>query len=69
MQTEHCLICGSLNRLLLLPTTEAWECWNCSIKYWLDDQARLEYMVVNNLSFREANLDLEHGIPTFAAIV
>lgn len=49
--------------------SQAWECWNCKAKYWLDDQARLEYMVHHDLTFTEAENDLFNPIdrsPNFA---
>lgn len=56
--SEYCLICSSLNHLVVNDHCEAWECWNCHARYWLDDQARLEYMVHNDRSFAEAEQDL-----------
>ena len=57
-QHEYCLLCSSLNKLLVGECDHAWECWNCQSRWWLDDQARLEYQVHNNLNFEQAEADL-----------
>ncbi len=68
-QHEYCLLCSSLNKLLINKTDHAWECWNCNSRYWLDDQARIEYMAHFSLSYDIAeedlhsNVDVVKGIP------
>lgn len=57
-QTEYCLLCSSKNKLLVGDVDHAWECWNCNARYWIDDQARLEYMVHHDISSGEADQDL-----------
>ena len=44
-QHEYCLLCSSLNKLLVEETDHAWECWNCNVRYWIDDQSQLEICV------------------------
>lgn len=56
--TEHCLICGSLNVIHEPENNHAWECWNCQQKWWIDDQARLEYQVHYDIDITQAELDL-----------
>lgn len=65
-QHEYCLLCSSLNKLLVGDTDHAWECWNCNVRYWIDDQARLEYMVHYGIPIEIAEKALEkrNGTPT-----
>jgi len=65
-QKEHCLLCSSANYVLIFPESQAWECWNCQSKYWIDDQARLEYMVFSSYTFQEAEQSLKDGNLIFA---
>lgn len=66
--TEHCLLCSSKNKILIDSHSQAWECWNCNTSYWIDDQARLEYMVYNQVTSKEAERDLKRGLPYFAIV-
>lgn len=65
-QTEPCLLCSSVNHIFLTPEAEAYECFYCGNKMWLDDQGRLEYMISRNRSLAEAEADLQAGKPIFA---
>ena len=58
-QSEFCLLCSSKNHLVVDALTEAWECWNCCARYWLDDQARLEYCIFYDVDFAAAERDLK----------
>lgn len=62
---EHCLICGTLNELNEPEKAEAWECYNCRTRYWIDDQCRLEYMVRTGVRFKDAEHALKLGEPIF----
>ena len=57
---EHCLICGSANNLEMGDVDHAWECWNCNQRWWIDDQARLEYTVYYDVSLLQAEQDLSN---------
>lgn len=67
---KHCLVCDTLNNLLVRDTDSAYECYGCHSRHWLDDQARLEHMVHNNRSLPEAENDLIYDTsayrPSFA---
>jgi len=64
MLTEHCLICSNANHLGIQQETHAWECWHCNTRWWLDDQARLEYMVHYDINFAQAETDLKMPHPS-----
>ena len=58
MISQHCLVCSSLNNIHEELDSQAFECWNCKQAWWLDDQARLEYMVFNDVDTLQAETDL-----------
>lgn len=75
--SEFCLLCSSNNHMVVDNLTEAWECWNCQARYWLDDQARLEYCIYHNIDIAIADNDLQehhlnsmfnNRIPNFALV-
>lgn len=65
-QTETCPCCISVNYIFHdSPIGQAYECWNCGSRHWLDDQARLEYMVYEDVSLEQADSALEDGSVRF----
>lgn len=63
---QACPECDSMNYSLVdTPIAQAWDCWNCKTNHWIDDSTRLEYMVHNGVSLKQAQLDLEMGKPIF----
>jgi hypothetical protein len=60
---EHCLICSSVNHIFLChPNADAWECYNCFSKWWLNDDLGKEgYKIVHGKTDAEAEQDLKGG--------
>ena len=59
--TEHCLICGTVNHIFIdTQDTQAWECYFCSNRFWLDELARDGYIIQEGVIEGEADVDLNH---------
>ena len=67
-QHEYCLLCSSLNKLLVEETDHAWECWNCNTRWWIDDQARLEWMLWANQTAKQAEWIINFSSTKYACI-
>lgn len=50
---EQCMICGAVN--YLSGDFQAWECWCCFSPFWLDDETKTEYTIINDVSDAEAD--------------
>lgn len=60
--TESCLICDSVNHIFLdHPSADAWECWNCQNRWWLDDMAKTAYIIVHGVEAEEAERRMRAG--------
>jgi len=44
---ENCLICGSHNYIRIREDMDAWTCWNCNSNWWIDDEAKTIFMILN----------------------
>lgn len=56
---EHCLLCGSANHIFIdTLSVDAWECWSCKSRWWIDNLSEGAYMAVHGKSQEEANYDL-----------
>jgi hypothetical protein len=60
-ETIHCPICSTGQKLIDTGAAEAWECVFCTQRWWVDDQARLEYMVFHGKNTEEADADLKEA--------
>lgn len=67
-KTEYCFLCGSLNHLVIEENDEAFECFNCGNPQWIDDTARLLYMITNKRKLIEAEKDLQKSKPHFCFV-
>lgn len=67
-KSEYCFLCGSLNHLIIEENDEAFECWNCGNPQWIDDMARLLYMVTNKVTLKEAEKNLLKHKPIFCFV-
>lgn len=64
--TTVCNNCGSVNRLEITLSSEAWECWNCQDRHWFDDDCRKSYAARKGIGLLRADIDLDNGFPIFA---
>lgn len=57
-----CTCCGSVNHIFMdVPDAHAWECWNCSERYWFDEVSRLDYIYNERIDEAEAEFRLDYG--------
>jgi len=53
---EHCIICGSINHIFLSDySIDAWECYNCFSKWWLNDCGKDNIMIQYDVDAEEAD--------------
>ena len=66
---SYCLICGSLNHIFVDKLDAmAWECWNCTNKWWIEDSNLEEYMTLHGKTEKEAELELMDGTPPMSVL-
>ncbi len=59
--TQTCMECGHINNIPSYRLDAfAFECWNCKISSWLDDDSLHRYKVLNNIDFTQAQRDLDN---------
>ena len=65
---EYCLICSTPNLIHEPYLHDAWECYVCGTRYWIDDQSRVEFMVYHDVDFQTAEQRLRDGEVQFAPV-
>ena len=64
---EYCPLCGSLNHIFIpaeINNADAWECWGCFNRWWLDDLAHTMCSLDNNIDENEADDWLSNANPS-----
>ena len=65
--SECCLLCGSLNHIFIDSIeADAWECWSCASRWWIDDVSMDLYIIrmEDNTDEEEAASRLASGHPS-----